>query len=151
MYGDILLPTDGRESTDRLFPHARALGNYADATVHVLYVVDDRSFFALDDDMQTDVVDDLREKGERTTERLARILAAADIDVSESIRRGDPVREIVEYAETEGIDLVVMGTRSGDYSETMVGSTAQHVIQQSSVPVVTVPIKPESREDESSQ
>lgn len=143
MYRDILLPTDGRESTNSLLPHARALGNCADAMVHVLYVVDDRSFFALEDETQADVLNDFHEEGERTMERIDRLLSAADIDVSQSIRRGDPVTEILNYTETEEIDLVIMGTRGQEYSETMLGSTAQHVIQRSSVPVVTVPIDPD--------
>jgi len=36
------------------------------------------------------------------------------------------------------VDLVVMGTRRGDYSQSMVGSVSQQVIEQSPFPVLTV-------------
>jgi nucleotide-binding universal stress UspA family protein len=144
MYDDILLATDGQESNDRLLPYARDVATRHDARVHGLYVVDDRAFFALDDDTRTSAADQLRAEGQRTTERLVADLESAGIDANRSVRRGDPAAEIVEYIETRSVDLVVMGTRGDQPAENMLGSTAQQVVSSSPVPVLTVPIPTDS-------
>ncbi len=40
MYDDILLPVDGSEEAAATLHHVAELANWADATVHVLYVAD---------------------------------------------------------------------------------------------------------------
>ncbi|PSQ00105.1 hypothetical protein BRC92_12965 [Halobacteriales archaeon QS_4_69_31] len=45
-----------------------------------------------------------------------------------ALRRGDPAEEILAYADDIGVDLVVMGTRGEEFTENMLGSTAQTVV-----------------------
>lgn len=42
MYDDILIPTDGSRGMKRVAKHALKLAESCEATVHVLYVVDER-------------------------------------------------------------------------------------------------------------
>jgi nucleotide-binding universal stress UspA family protein len=53
---------------------------------------------------------------------------------------GDPAEEIVRYARTRGIDLIVVGThgRSG-FTRLLMGSVAERVLRQAPCPVLTVP------------
>jgi nucleotide-binding universal stress UspA family protein len=143
MYDDILFPTDDSVSTEATTEHAREIAHERDATVHVLYVIDDRSFLTLDDEVQSEVLDELRADGEAATDAVAAELEADGIDVKTALARGDPADEILAYAENAGIDLVTMGTRGDDYTENMLGSTAQTVVSGSSVPVLTVPLTEE--------
>jgi len=140
MYDDILFPTDDSVSTEATTEHAREIASGRDATVHVLYVIDDRSFLTLDDEMQSEVLDELRADGEAATDAVAVELEADGIDVTTALARGDPAEEILAYAKNAEIDLVTMGTRGDDYTENMLGSTAQTVVSGSSVPVLTVPL-----------
>ncbi|WP_338739321.1 universal stress protein [Haloplanus salilacus] len=140
MYEEILLPTDGSESMDTVVDHAADVAGRRDATVHVLYVVDDRSFLTLQDGMQTDVEDELRAEGESATASVADRLDDAGVTVRTAIRKGDPGDEILAYAEASGIDLVVMGTHGDDYQQTMLGSVSQKVVTMADVPVLTVGI-----------
>ena len=142
MYEDILFPTDDSVSTEATTAHARDIAAGRDATVHVLYVIDDRSFLTLDAEMQEDVLEELRADGQAATEAVASELAG-DVEVTTALARGDPAEEILAYAENAGIDLITMGTRGDDYTENMLGSTAQTVVSQSSVPVLTVPLERE--------
>jgi nucleotide-binding universal stress UspA family protein len=52
---------------------------------------------------------------------------------------GDPAEEIVKYIDSEGIDLVIMGThgRKG-LDRILFGSVATYVVARSSAPVLTV-------------
>lgn len=140
MYDHILLPTDGTESTDELVSHASDVAGRRDAAVHALHVVDDRSFFALDEDTEADVETQLRAEGEDAVARLARELESVDVEVSTAVRRGDPAIEICRHVSAVDADLVVMGTRGDEYTENMLGSTAQRVVSRATVPVLAVPI-----------
>lgn len=140
MYDDILFPTDDSASADETIDHARAVATRHDATVHVLSVVDDRSFITLDDELRDDAVERLRADGEAATVAVAAPLEDAGLDVTTALARGDPADEILAYADEVDADLVAMGTHGDDYTENMLGSTAQTVVSRSSVPVLTVPL-----------
>jgi nucleotide-binding universal stress UspA family protein len=111
-----------------------------DATVHALYVIDDRSFLTLQEGMKTDVVDGLQAEGETATTAVASRLEAEDAAVRTAIRKGNPGDEILDYVDEMGIDLVVMGTHGADYERNMLGSVSQKVVTMSDVPVLTVNI-----------
>lgn len=140
MYEEILFPTDDSISTEATTEHAREVAAERDATVHVLYVIDDRSFLTLDEGTRSEVLDELRADGEAATDAVAAELVDAGVDVTTALARGDPADEILAYAENVGVDLITMGTRGEDYTENMLGSTAQTVVSRSSVPVLTVPL-----------
>jgi nucleotide-binding universal stress UspA family protein len=140
MYDAILLPTDGSEGFDAVVDHAVELAADRDATVHVLYVVDDRSFLTLKAEMQSDVAAELREEGEAATARVADRLDDAGVGARTAIRRGNPADEILDYAAETGVDLVVMGTHGADYERNMLGSVSQKVVTMADVPVLTVNI-----------
>lgn len=140
MYDDILYPTDETEPSDRTLEYARDIATERDATVHVLYVIDDRAFLTLKEAMQDDVLAELRAEGQAVTDSVATAFEDAGVDVTTALARGDPATEILEYARHAGVDLVTMGTRGDSYSENMLGSTAQSVVARSPVPVLTVRI-----------
>ncbi|MEF8856552.1 MAG: universal stress protein [Haloplanus sp.] len=140
MYDDILLPTDGSESMDAVIDHAADIAARRDATVHVLYVIDDRSFLTLQEDMKSDVVDGLRDEGETATTAAASRLEAESVAVRTVIRKGNPADEVLDYVDETGIDLIVMGTHGADYERNMLGSVSQKVVTMSDVPVLTVNI-----------
>ena len=140
MYEDILLPTDGSESMDAVVEHAADVAGRRDATVHVLYVIDDRSFLTLQEGMQADVVEELRVEGETATTDVAGRLEAAGATVRTEIRTGNPADEILACVEACGADLVVMGTHGADYQRNMLGSVSQKVVTMADVPVLTVKV-----------
>jgi len=137
MYERILLPTDERDMTE-VFEHAADVASQRDARVHVLSVIDERAFITLEDDVQEEAVAQLRAAGREAIEDATGFLEAAGVTVESEIREGDPAAEIIDCAEENDVDLVVMGTRRGDYSQSMVGSVSQQVIEQSPFPVLTV-------------
>ncbi len=137
MYDDILIPTDGGEGVEAVLDRAVDIAP-EESTVHVLYVVDDRAFLTLDDDMKTDVLEDLQAEGTDAVGTVADELEAAGLEAVTAIRRGTPAEEIVAYTETEGVDVVTMGTQGDDYTQNILGSTAEQVVADASVPVLTV-------------
>jgi len=140
MYSDILVPTDGSESIERVLEHTVDIADGRNVTVHALYVVDDRAFLSMDDDMQEEVLEELKAEGRTATSDVAAALEGDGISVTKTILRGRPADHIVSYVEDADIDLVTMGSQAGEYEQNMLGSTSQKVVTQSPVPVLTVDV-----------
>jgi nucleotide-binding universal stress UspA family protein len=52
---------------------------------------------------------------------------------------GSPARTIVEYADANGFDLIVMGTHGrGGVAHLLLGSVAERVVRTARCPVLTV-------------
>jgi nucleotide-binding universal stress UspA family protein len=146
MYDRILLPTDGSESMERVVDHAADVAGRRDATVTVLYVVDDRAFLTLEDGMQDEATAQLRGQGREAVSRAADRLASEGVDTETELREGDPAEEILGALDAAGADLVVMGTRRGEFEQSMLGSVSRQVVESTARPVLTVPAEGEDDE-----
>lgn len=147
MYDKILLPTDGSEGMGPVIDHAVSLANTHDATLHAVYVVNTASLNDLPMESSWEGLSQaLRKEGEKALEEVTE--QAGTIPVETTMLEGAPSRVIVEYAEDESCDIIVMGThgRSG-VNRLLLGSVAERVVRTSTVPVMTIRVdKPPSRE-----
>jgi nucleotide-binding universal stress UspA family protein len=90
MYDDILVPTDGSDSVDAVLEHTVDIARRRDATVHVLYVIDDQAFLTLDDEMKDEVLAEMQSEGERALDAVASKTEPEGLETVTSIRRGRP-------------------------------------------------------------
>ncbi len=140
MYDRVLLPTDGSAGMERVIDHAAELARVHEATLHALYVADTASLADLPMESSWDgVTTALEREGETALDAVER--RVQDLDVRTSIVQGSPSRDIVEFAEDEECDLIVMGThgRAG-VDRWILGSVAERVVRKSTIPVLTVHI-----------
>ncbi|NHN61382.1 MULTISPECIES: universal stress protein [Halorussus] len=138
MYDRILVPTDGSDQSERAFEQALDLALTYDAELHLLNVVD-VSALAGEFDAVT-VVDSLEESGRQLTHRLRDRAEEAGVETVETlVREGVPYSTILDYADDNDVDLVVMGThgRTG-LDRYLLGSVTERVVRKSDVPVLTV-------------
>lgn len=150
-YSNVLVPTDGSDLALRALDEALAITGPADATIHVLYVVDDGTIAELAtntgvEDVNVNANADVGELfdrfevvGEYAVGDVRDAAADRGVDVVTAVRRGLPDEEILGYATENDVDLVVMGThgRSG-VQRYLLGSTTERVLRQSPVPVLAV-------------
>lgn len=67
------------------------------------------------------------------------LLQAAGVDFESEVVSGDAAQALVELAESEGCDAIVMGAGgSGDLSSALLGSVSHAVLRASAVPVTFV-------------
>lgn len=109
MYETLLVPTDGSETVERTLPHALSLAADHDATVHALFVVDQRVVKASSDELRSDVRSDLERQGEAAVEEVADRAREAGVDARTAVVEGTPDKEIVAYAEETDADVIVIG------------------------------------------
>ena len=136
----ILFPTDFSECAESAFSHAAYLADRHNAELHVLHVTEGS------DTTLAGRLGELRITPDEIAEQLhlptaANGSAGADepvplVDVEEHGERAAPI--ILHYAETHGIDLIVMGThgRRGIRRFTL-GSVAEEVLRLALCPVFT--------------
>ncbi|QLK26403.1 universal stress protein [Natrinema zhouii] len=133
----LLVPTDGSDSATAALEHALDVAAEREATVHLLNVADTKEPSLTR--LGTDVVDVLEQEGNDIVSDAAAMAEDRGVSVVTDVVQGDPRQVIVEYATTEEFDLVAMGAHGrrglGEY---VLGSVTDHVVNRSSVPVLTV-------------
>ncbi len=143
MYERILLPTDGERGADRATTHALELGAAVDATVHAVYVVDESVYSAYSGDEFVQEHEGpesaLEQQGEDALDAIREEAESVGAVVETSIRRGDPVEEIVDAGEERETDLIVLGSRvrPGEYRQ-LLGSVTNRVTRVTERPVTII-------------
>ena len=153
MYENILVPTDGSDTATVAVEHAVDIAAKYGATVHALYVVDpDWLAYSLGSEQLDRIrqgnfgeMEDVEADAAEATGVVADAARDHDIEVTEAIRGGTPHEIITNYADTEAVDLIVMGShgRSG-VRRALLGSVTERVLRSSHVPTLVVD---EQRED----
>jgi len=140
MYDRILVPTDGSAGVERAVEHAVGLAEKHGATVEALYVVNAATFGGLPMETSWEGISSvLREEGHEAVERVEEIAEERGVDVETRIVEGMPSRTICEHADSEGCDLIVMGTHGrGGIDRLLMGSVTERVVRTAEPPVLTV-------------
>ena len=146
MFDRILIPTDGSDPARPAVEMALDLAETHDATLHVLYIVDQpttvsgvgEGVSSLDD-----LLDALEERGQQATKAVVEQAREREIATTAAVRRGNPHDDILSYAEDHDIDVIVMGThgRTG-VKRALLGSVTENVVRHSEIPVLTVHREP---------
>jgi nucleotide-binding universal stress UspA family protein len=138
MYYDILVPTDGSESATEAARNAIELATQFDATIHALYVIDIGAMWP--DAYEGNVLNDLETRGKKAVARVREQAEEAGVSVTDDVvTGGHPHRVILDYADENDIDCIVMGThgRRG-LDRYLLGSVTERVVRLADVPVMTV-------------
>jgi nucleotide-binding universal stress UspA family protein len=140
----VLVPTDGSAAASAAVDLAAAIGNEADATLHLLSVVEvTPPGLNVRAEMHGEK---LEARAREIIETARRTAEAAGIEsISDSIEIDSSVdRAIRSHVEANDIDLVVLGTRGRTgLDRYLLGSVAETIVRTAPVPVLTVPA-PES-------
>ncbi|QLK25481.1 universal stress protein [Natrinema zhouii] len=147
MYEKILVPTDGSETAEKAVEHALDLAEQYGAEVHALYVLDTNAMSLSLGGEQLDRIeqgnygemDEVRERADSATGFVADRAAERGLEVVEHVSAGRPHSMIANYADKNGIDLVVMGShgRSG-VKRALLGSVTERTLRSTSVPILVV-------------
>ncbi|KYH25732.1 universal stress protein [Halalkalicoccus paucihalophilus] len=137
----ILVPVD--ESDQSRAALGYAIDAFPDSSIAVVHAIDPRDFRTYGGvegwiDMEQ-LAEQQRAHAERLVEDAREQAAERDITVETNVVTGKPARVIVDYAEDNDIDHVIMGShgRSG-VSRVLLGSVAERVVRRSPVPVTIV-------------
>lgn len=139
MYDTILIPFDGSDEARRGAEHGIELAAALGAAVHALYVMDLPGVpraVALRDD-EEEIREDYRAYGEDVTGEICQLAADAGLECTQALKTGAPSEEIVDYADDEGMDAIVIGSSYQGRFGALLGSTSEKVVRTATVPVIT--------------
>ena len=139
MFDKILVPTDGSKASKEAVRNAVELGKLTSAEIHALYVMDmgDVDFVSTPSDIK-ETRQRLQHKGEEFVEFAVEKATEAGLTSVAEVRTGSPENEIIEYAEENGIDLIIMGKRGrSDPDKPAFGTITNRVIGGTETTVLT--------------
>ena len=138
VYRHILVPTDFSTFSESAALRARALAKAFSARLSLLHVVDyvPPAYVAVELPEQYGSEEWLMEKARRQLEEWAGTVELSA--VSKWVRIGVPKSTVIDVAEEEDVDLIVIGTSSPDILKRFVGSTTTGVLQHAPCDVLSV-------------
>ena len=137
----ILFPADLSEASPKIVPYVRAMAEKFNAEVHVLFVArvfDHYSGMGVPYSHITDLEKAILEQAQSSlVEFIKREFGA--MPVKPVVVSGYPAEEIIEYAKSKKMDLIIIGThgRRG-LGRILFGSVAEHVVKNAPMPVFIV-------------
>ncbi len=138
----ILFPTDFSEHADYAWPYALQFAQEFGAEVHLLHVVAQpprvSEAYAMNFNPEK-FAQALTTEAQASLDRLVHAAKDRNVECRSAVRVGVDFHEIINYARTSQVDLIIMAThgRTG-LAHTLVGSVAEKVVRKAPCPVLTV-------------
>ncbi len=137
----IVCPVDFSDCSRRALRYAGALAAHFCTRLSVVHVADPFLAGAVVVHESDRPADARRDELRQFVQNNLRPAPPEGFEPDETLIFGSPAREIVSFAEAHGADLLVMGTHGyAGARKAYFGSTAEHVLRQSRVPVLAVPL-----------
>ncbi|WP_407354885.1 universal stress protein [Methanolobus sp. WCC5] len=140
LYKNIFIATDGSKQNRKAVQHSIELARLSGAKLYAGYVVDTAAFASIPMDAGWEMMYELLEKEANVATDSVEDLAKEAGIVCETVTlEGNPSHEIIEFADNNNVDLIVMGTlgKTG-FDRFLLGSVAEKVTRNSKVPVLVV-------------
>lgn len=141
MFKKILVATDGSDHGFRAAKVALDLGKISGGKVTAIYVADTNKTSHLPDDMLLFSIRELLLKeGKEALKQVEAEAKEMGVDYEGVVAEGNPGSEIIAYAESANMDIIIMGAvgRTG-IDKFLLGSVAEKVVRNSKTPVLTIP------------
>jgi nucleotide-binding universal stress UspA family protein len=155
MFRKILVPIDGSKHAHTALKMALELAEVHGSGLEILHVTSYSEGYARTGSGADELSEDSASPPEWIDEYMAKLrendekmLSQAltdakklhpELDITSKLLLGRPGRSIVSEAEEDGFDLVVIGSRGlGSLAGLVLGSVSQHVVNESSTPVLVV-------------
>lgn len=138
MYQSILLAADGSENSIRAAREAARLANYSDdCVITIAFVADfDKAKQSV---LHAQSRDSLEIERKKQIVPIEKMLQEYDAPYRIQILHGDPAIELINYADSADIDLVVIGSRGlNSFQEMILGSVSHKVIKRVVCPVLLI-------------
>ncbi len=137
MVKEILVPVDGSEGSDRAVAQSITMAEVCGAKLNFLYVANINQL-AINACLSDAILEAVTKAGNVILDR-AMALVPSGIEKEAFSETGSPAVVILEFAASNDIDLIVMGSRGlGIVKGVLLGSVSQYIVEQAKCPVLVV-------------
>jgi nucleotide-binding universal stress UspA family protein len=144
IFRKIMVATDGSELVKKAVDTAIEISKLGEKKLYAVHVISQGDYYysmplSIDVEWIKAMQEHLRIEGEKAIIDVEDAGKAANVEIEPVILEGNPANEIVDFAEKNDIDLIVMGThgKSG-IQRFLIGSVAENVVRYSKKPVLVV-------------
>jgi nucleotide-binding universal stress UspA family protein len=127
-YKNIVLPLDLTKETKQKVNWATKVGKYFDATIHIVSAAEDDEF------LQSSIKANMKQVEKHLSKHNVKHTSEILTEVP-----GNFAKATLKHAENMGADLIIIMTQQErSFSEVMIGSYAQQIVNRSKVPVMCI-------------
>ena len=146
IFQKILIATDGSKCSQNAVLQGMELAKLMGVKVYILYVLDKNAYIppVLETSIylgsKWDVMEEmLRQEGDDAIQYAKKVAEDNEIDYEGVVVEGDPAHSILEFAEQNKVDLIIIGTLGkGGLERFLLGSVADKVVRHSKISVLVV-------------
>jgi nucleotide-binding universal stress UspA family protein len=154
VFQDILAPIDFSDHSRKALRTSKTFARAYGARQHLLFIAEKRTVPTFSDtgipgvgvvEMDPEIV----KNAEKGLQQLDENVGGPDVKSEYHVREGDVSQDIVDFAETRGIDLIVMATRGlTGINRFLLGSNTERIVRVAPCPVLTIPTQVVEDEEE---
>jgi len=138
----ILFPLDLTENSSKILPYVLSISEKYNSMIYLLHVVQDLNrwgkLYVPHPSMDL-FQKEANEAAKEAMDKVCENQLQSCPNFQKKVVSGDPATEILKIIDSEGIDLVIMGTHGRKGLEhTLFGSAAENVVKKSPAPVLVV-------------
>ena len=138
----VLVPTDFSDSARHALRYGISFAKEYGAELVLLHVVENLTVGYASDLFPVPMAEVFQEISGYAKTELAKLAAEArekGVAVTEVVAQGKPSAEIIRYAASNAVDMIVLGTHGkGMLDQALFGSTTERVVRRAPCPVLTV-------------
>lgn len=151
-YDDILAPIDFSDHSREALRVSKIFADRYQARLHLMFVAEKRTVPTFSDtglpgigvvEMDPEIVKNAEEGLQQLNEKIG----GPEVQSAYHVREGDVSRDVIDFAETHGVSLIVMATRGlTGMSRFLLGSNTERVVRVAPCPVLTIPTEADDDE-----
>jgi len=138
---NILIATDGSEAAENAADYGIEIAGWNGAKAYAVYAIDISSFesILMDEVWVKNTYEQFEKIGREATSDVEENAKAAGIEAESILLKGDPAKEILDFAEKQKVDMIVVGSigKSG-VQNFLLGSISLKILRNSKIPVLVV-------------
>ncbi|WP_151736686.1 universal stress protein ['Paenibacillus yunnanensis' Narsing Rao et al. 2020] len=142
LFSKILLAYDGSKASNKALERAIELAKLTPgSSLHVVHAFEFPRFFIGEAlaPLPASVNKDYYDLAVQTTDEVKGRLEAEGLNATVELLQGSPAEVLLNYANENGIDVIVIGSRGlGGIREFVLGSVSHNVVQSARIPVLVV-------------
>ena len=140
MFSKILVPLDGSENSFRALDHAIVLAKTLRASLTAIHVVEKPpTVYVESQKLLNDLLASYRAESAKILDKCRQVASKSGVNIETVIAEGDPASSITGYAQKEGFDLIIIGSRGlGRFKEMLLGSVSNKVLHHTKCSVLIV-------------
>lgn len=140
MLSKILAAVDGSDNSFRALDHAIFLAKMVEAHLTAIHVVENPpTVYVESQKLLNELLTKYKAESAKVLDRCKQAAEMSGVIIETVLAEGDAATNIVGYAQREGFDLVVIGSRGlGKFKEMVLGSTSSKVLHHTKSAVLIV-------------